>query len=117
MYIKGAYMKNYLVPILTFFLFQISTPVQSEINNHEVLMELFQSCVKEEVEGESIGKTYEYCACFVSKASAGMNMEEIMILGLDIIASGDDEKAGMQAFLSNQKVKKYVAQCIVGLYQ
>ena len=107
-----------LEKLVLFFFVMIffSLQAKAEINSKKALMEVFEGCVEEESEGVSVGAQFEYCACVTKQISIGMDLEEVMLLGLDMMAA-KNEKEEERILISNQKVKKYVSKCAVRLYE
>ena len=89
----------------------------AEINSKKALMDVFEGCIEEEVPDVSVGSQFNYCGCFINEISLGMNLEEVMTLGLDIMSVGDDEKLQEKMLISNQKIKKYIVKCASKLYE
>ena len=98
--------------IITMF---FSFSVKAEINNIEVLLEFFNTCAREG-DNEKLGAQIEYCACATKKVSIGMDFEELMLLGLDMM-DAEDERDEQRILLSSQKLRKYVAACASKLYE
>tara|TARA_B100001094_G_C18186358_1_gene804044 strand:+ start:668 stop:991 length:324 start_codon:yes stop_codon:yes gene_type:complete len=102
--------------LFVFLLFQISS-VQSEIDNKEIIMEILNGCMSEQPPNISTGKMLEYCACYANQISMGMDLEEVMLLGMDLLTAGDDKEKAAQIGLANEKIKKYLSICLPRLYQ
>ncbi len=96
---------------LTFF-----NSVKADIKNREALMEIFVGCIEEGNQDVQIGDQFEYCACFTKEVSLGMDLKDVVLLGLDIMEA-KNEKEEEQILISNQKVKSYITQCAIKLYE
>ena len=88
----------------------------AEINNKDILMELFKGCVMEQNDGISAGAQFDYCWCITHQVSSKMDLEEAILLGLDV-AGATNQKEEQQIILSNQKMKRIVGKCVVKLYE
>jgi hypothetical protein len=44
-----------------------------------------------------------------------MDITEIMLLGMDLIAAGNDKAKAAQIALANEKIKKYLQECLTRL--
>ena len=80
-------------------------------------MHVFEGCVEEELADVPSGAQFEYCGCFVKEISLGMNLEEVLSLGLDMLGAGEDEKQQEKILISNEKMKKYVVKCASKIYE
>ena len=102
--------------IILISLLSLSENSYGEISSKAALKKVFDGCVQEEDPDIQIGNQYEYCACFIKKISLGMDLEELMVLGMDVL-SAENEEQGERIVISNQKVKKYITKCAIKLYQ
>ena len=107
------YIPYFFVFILTFFIKNSF----AEINNKKALMDVFEGCVEEEVPDVSVGAQFNYCGCFIKEISLGMDLEEVMTLGLDIMSVEEDKKLQQKILISNRKIKKYIVKCASKLYE
>ena len=108
---------KYYIPF--FFVFILAFHIKNsfaEINNKKALMGVFEGCVEEEVPDISVGAQFDYCGCFIKEISLGMNLEEVMTLGLDMSVE-EDEKKQQNILISNRKIKKYIVKCAGKLYE
>ena len=80
-------------------------------------MDVFEGCVEEEVTDLPLGAQFEYCGCYVKEISLGMDLEELMSFGLDMLSAGEDEEKREKIMLSNEKITKYVVNCASKLYE
>ena len=55
--------------------------------------------------------------CFIKEISLGMDLEEVMTLGLDMMHAGENKKIQQNILISNQKIKKYIVKCASKLYE
>ena len=109
-------MKYYLLLFLFVLIFSIKNVV-AEINSKKALMDVFEGCVEEEVADVSAGAQFDYCGCFIKEISLGMDLEEVMTLGLDMMRAGENKKIQQNILISNQKIKKYIVKCASKLYE
>ena len=110
-------MKNSIHFFLFFFIIFFTHHVFAEINNKKALMEVFRGCVKEDLPNVSAGAQFDYCGCLIKKISRGMEFEELMTLGMDVMSAREDKKKREKIVISNQKTKKYIAKCASKLYE
>jgi hypothetical protein len=100
--------------LLALLIFQFPY-AQSKIEDKETIMTIFDSCMSEQTSAISTGKMLEYCACYSNNISEGMDITEIMLLGMDLIAAGNDKAKAAQIALANEKIKKYLQECLTRL--
>ena len=103
-------MKKNFIFVFVLILF-LPLKVFTEIKDKEALLVMFENCVKE-ADGLSVGMQFEYCACITSNISKEMDLKEVVLLGLDTLSAKNEEEQ-TAILLSNQKVKKFVADCIL----
>lgn len=111
------YMKNSIQFCLLFFIIFFTHQGFTEINNKKALMDVFEGCVNEDLPNVSAGAQFDYCGCFIKEVSLGMEFEELMTLGMDVMGAGENEKKAEQIFISNEKIKKYVVKCASRFYE
>tara|TARA_B100000886_G_C20400188_1_gene482197 strand:+ start:813 stop:971 length:159 start_codon:yes stop_codon:yes gene_type:complete len=46
----------------------------------------------------SVRAQFDYCGCFIKEISLGMDLEEVMTLGLDIMSVEEDNKISTKNF-------------------
>ncbi len=97
--------------LLTFLLFQIPF-AQSEITDKAVITSIFDGCMSEQTSAVKTGAMLEYCACYANKISLGMDISEVYLLGMDLLAAGNDETKRAQIALANKKLNEYLKDCI-----
>ena len=111
-------MKTYVPILLLTVLFLFPNQGSAEINSRKALMDVFEGCVEEEVSTDlPLGAQFEYCGCYVKEISLGMDLEEVMLFGLDMLSAGEDEEKQEKVILSNEKITKYVVKCASKLYE
>tara|TARA_B100000989_G_C19410288_1_gene414045 strand:- start:36 stop:368 length:333 start_codon:yes stop_codon:yes gene_type:complete len=110
-------MKTYVPILLLTVLFLFPNQGSAEINSKKALMDVFEGCVEEEVTDLPLGAQFEYCGCYVKEISLGMDLEELMSFGLDMLSAGEDEEKREKIMLSNEKITKYVVNCASKLYE
>ncbi len=80
-------------------------------------MNVFHGCVDEELLDLSAGAQFDYCGCFIKVVSQGMDFEELMTLGIDVMSAGENKKKQEKIIISNQKIKKFLVKCASKLYE
>ena len=110
-------MKKSIQLFLLFFITFFTHQGFAEIKNKKALMEVFEGCVIEELPNVSAGAQFDYCGCFIKEVSRGMEFEELMILSMDVMSAGENEKKREQILISNQKIKKFIVKCASKLYE
>tara|TARA_Y100000991_G_C21926170_1_gene328754 strand:+ start:753 stop:1085 length:333 start_codon:yes stop_codon:yes gene_type:complete len=110
-------MKNSVLIFLLFVLIYSTHQGHAEIKNKKALMNVFQGCVNEELPDVSAGAQFNYCGCFIKEVSQGMDFEELMTLGIDVMSAGENKQKQEKILISNQKIKKYIVKCASKLYE
>ena len=108
---------KYSVLSFLFFLLLSVNGSNAEINSKKALMDVFEGCVEEDVPDVSVGAQFDYCGCFIREISLGMDLEEVMTLGLDMMSAGENKKIKEKILISNKKIKNYIVKCASKLYQ
>lgn len=114
--------KNCILSIcaISSLLFLMSGTVRAEIKSKPVLESIFEGCTSEYIEGQqdffSFGAHLEYCGCLTHKISNDMKLEEVMLLGIDMMTAKDEDEE-MNIMLANQKVVDLVTQCTVKVFE
>lgn len=102
----------YLLIILSLQLFSFES--KSEINNEKVLLEVFQGCLTGKGDPMTVGQQIDYCGCIANQVSINMDIEELMLLGLDMMDKSDSEM--QQSILASEKWRKSIAKCAARLF-
>ena len=110
-------MKIYAPLLLLNVLFFFPNQASAEINSKKALMEIYEGCIEEDVAGVPLGAQFEYCGCYVKEISLGMDLDEMLMFGADVLSAGEDEEALEKLIFSNEKIKKYVVKCATKLYE
>ena len=107
-------MKKLLISLLAAL--SLPTAVSAEIKNKAIISNTFNACIEQDKYPNGIGYQYSYCGCFVNKVSKGMTYKEF--LGLDLeIQNKDDPRSQEKALLANQKIKKYIVDCMSSTFE
>ena len=110
-------MKNNVSIFSLFVLFFFTHQGYAEIKNKKALINVFQGFVDEELPDESAGTQFDYCGCFIKEISQGMDFEELMTLGIDVMSARENKKKQEKILISNQKIKNYIVKCASKLYE
>ena len=107
-------MKHSLVLLIAAFV--LPATVNAEIKDKTIISNTFNACVEQDEYPNGIGYQYSYCGCFVNKVSKGMTYKEF--LGLELEAQlEDDPRSQEKALLANQKIKKYIVDCMSSTFE
>ena len=110
-------MKSHILILLLTGLFFVPNIGNTEINNRVALMSVFEGCVEDEDPDISVGAQFDYCGCFIKEISLGMDFDELMVIGLDMLDAGEDEQKQEKILTSNRKINSYVIKCANRLYE
>ena len=99
-------MKYKLFICLIFFFCQISSQVQSQVTEREILTELLVGCMEEGADGITLAAQFEYCGCIASNMSMGLTHDEIMLYA-----------AGKETSVINKKMNNFVKKCSVLMFK
>ena len=107
-------MKHSLVLLIAAFV--LPATVNAEIKDKTIISNTFNACVEQDEYPNGIGYQYSYCGCFVNKVSKGMTYKEF--IGLELEAQLEDDPITQEkAVLANQKIKKYIVDCLSSTFE
>jgi hypothetical protein len=89
-------------------LLAVSPLVAAEIDNRKILLEFFNGCLTTDYERVGVG--FAYCGCATNQISKKMDLEEVLLLGLDLDGLSEREQA--RFLLTNKKFKEVLIECV-----
>ncbi len=109
-------MKSYVLILSLTGLFFVPNMGNTDINNRAALLQVFEGCVEDEDPDIPVGAMFDYCGCFIKEISIGMDFDELMVIGQDMLDAGEDEEKQEKILTSNRKINSYVLKCSERLY-